>query len=427
MKTAQPILNSTMKASVLLAFFFLSPAFADAWQKPRTVDAKKLAVDVVLVRNVGRLCGIILDQNSAGVSIVVRRDWLKQTHPEFWKTHLVAETEAIESGRDRIKKRIADWREEYRDDDAITIGEFLDANVKLLKLDKPVDVSTFAFTVVNVERDRIGRVYAQTPEENKLAAVAWSEKVEGVENIASRALKRKLKKDKVDVEGYELKLGNEMPPMIESDEKWQARKAIVEFGMLSRIEFQGSGTAFFQRGKTPNAAQAMQGVLNGGGVSGFSQIDKLGKELGLPEFGGQDIERDDNEEIAPMIEAAEQANRRSFSVSILEQGPTVKVKTKLYFKALDTRWYPLTEFSNSERLSDQTKEEIEGVKKGPRVAKMLKTMNLLGAGVDPAIMDKALRSGVATKKALEKSMFELDEYVDRYTFEIDNPPIEAPR
>ena len=127
MKTAHSILNPIIKASVLLAFFFLSPAFADAWQKPKSVDAKKLAVDVVSVRKVGRLCGIILNQNQEGVSIVVRREWLKQTHPEFWKTHLDAESEQIEAGRDRIKKRIADWREEYKGDDAVAIGEFLDA------------------------------------------------------------------------------------------------------------------------------------------------------------------------------------------------------------------------------------------------------------------------------------------------------------
>jgi len=183
---------------------------------------------------------------------------------------------------------------------------------------------------------------------------------------------------------------------------------------------------FFQRGKTPNAAQAMQGLMNGG-FSGFSQIDQLGKELGLPEFRDRGNKADDNANLAPMIKAAEEANRRTFSVSILQQGQTVNVKTKLYFKALDKKWYPLAEYSNSERLSDQNKEEIEHVKQDPQVSKMLKMLNQFGAGVDTSIMDKALRSGVATKKALEKSMEQLDEFVDQYSHEIDNPPIESQR
>ena len=108
----------------------------------------------------------------------------------------------------------------------------------------------------------------------------------------------------------------------------------------------------------------------------------------------------------------------------MEQGQTVKVKTKLYFRALDTRWYPIKEFSNSERLSDQKTEEIEGVKQDPQIAKMLKLMNQLGTGVDASILDQAMRSGVATRKALAKSMSELDEFVDQYSFEIDNPPVQ---
>ena len=422
MKTARITSNPTWKASVLLAFFFVTPSFVDAWQNPKSIDARKLAVDVVSVRKVGRMCGIVLDQDEQSLSIVVRRDWLKESYPEFWQQHLAAETKELESARETIKQRIAEWREEYKGDDAAVVGEFLDNNEKLLELDKPVDVSKLAFTIVNLNRDQVGRVYAQTSDKHQLAGVAWSEKIEGVEHTSARVLQRKLKKNKVDVAGYDLKLGNEIPPMSESDEKWQARKALVEFSLLSRVEFQGTGTMFFQRGKTPTAAQAMQGVLSGGG---FSQIDKLGKELGLPEFQDRGSnKRDDNESIAPMIEAAEKANRRSFSVSILEQGQTVKVKTKLYFRALDTRWYPLKEFSNSERLSDQKMEEIDGVKQDPQVAQMLKMMGQLGAGVDASILDQAMRSGVATKKALAKSMSELDEFVDQYSFEIDNPPVQ---
>ena len=64
------------------------------------------------------------------------------------------------------------------------------------------------------------------------------------------------------------------------------------------------------------------------------------------------------------------------------------------------------------------------MKQDPQVAKMLEMLNQFGAAVDPSIMDQALRSGVATKKALEKSMEQLDELVDEYSHEIDNPPID---
>lgn len=425
MKIALSNSNATWKASVLLAFFVLLPTVASAQQKQKAVDPKRLAVDVVSVHKVGRMYGIVVDQNDQSVSMVVRREWLKQTHPEFFADHLAIESKQLEVGREKIKKRIADWRTEYEGDDALAIGDFLDENVQLLELDKSVDVSGMAFTVVTLDRAQTGRIYAQSEDKHRLAGIAWSEKVANVESTNVRVLERNLKKNKVDIAGYQLKLGNELPAVFESDEKWEARKALIEFGLLERVEFQGTGTMFFQRGKKPNAAQAMKGLLNGGGFSGFSQIDQLGKELGLPEFKDRGNKRNSDINLAPMIEAAEEANRRAFSVSILKQGPTVNVKTQLYFKALDSHWYPLAEYSNSERLSDQNSDEIDHVKQDPQVSKMLEMLNQLGAGVDRSIMDQALRSGVATKKALEKSMEELDKFVDQYAREIDNPPVET--
>jgi len=420
MKIALSNSNATWKASALLAFFVLLPTVASAQQK-KAVDPNRLAVDVVAVHQVGRMYGIIVEQNEQSVSMVVRREWLKQTHPKFFATHLTAESKQIEAGRDKIKKRIAAWRAEYEGDDALAIGDFLDENMQLLELDKPVDVSGMAFTIVTIDREQAGRIYAQTAGKHRIAGIAWSEKVANVESTNLRVLERNLKKNKVDIAGYQLKLGNDLPAVFESDEKWEARKALIEFGLLERVEFQGTGTMFFQRGKTPNAAQAMKGLLNGGGFGGFSQIDQLGKELGLPEFKN----RGNKSDLAPMIEAAEEANRRAFSVSILTQGTTVNVKTQLYFKALDNHWYPLAEYSNSERLADQNSDEIDQVKQDPQVSKMLEMLNQLGAGVDPSIMDQALRSGVATKKAMEKSMEELDKFVDQYAREIDNPPVET--
>ena len=113
MKIALSHSNATWKASVMLAFFVLLPTVASAQQKPKSVDPKRLAVDVVSVHQVGRICGIIVDRNEQSVSMVVRREWLKQTYPEFFASHLAAESQQIEAGRDQIKKRIADWRSDY--------------------------------------------------------------------------------------------------------------------------------------------------------------------------------------------------------------------------------------------------------------------------------------------------------------------------
>ena len=228
------------------------------------------------------------------------------------------------------------------------------------------------------------------------------------------------KRRKFDIAAYELTLGNEMPPMPDSDEEWEARKALVEFSLLSRLEYQGVGEAMIRRGDEADPLQALQGMLQGGG---FSQIDQLGKDLGLPEFKDRRTKARKNAWLTRIIRTAEKEGRRSFSVSRLTQGETVSVTTTLYFKALDSKWYPLKEFKSSQKLRDQTTEEVEQIMQDPQVARVIEMAKQFGAGGQD-LLEKAMRSGVATKKALSKTTSELDEFVESYSYEIDFPPIE---
>ncbi|QEG22385.1 hypothetical protein [Mariniblastus fucicola] len=426
MNAVRSISKASFKASLLLVFFFaLLPPQGFAQQKSQAVDPKRLAVDVVAVHRVGRIHGIVMSQTDQSVLMVVRRDWLQSAHPEFYKQHADSENEIAAEGQQRLLERIKTWRAEYEGDDAEVINEFLDDNIKMLGLDKPADVSSFAFTILKLDREQLGRIYLQDEDRHRLAGIGWSENLKDVETTNAVVLKRKLEQQNVDVESYVLKLGNDMPPMFESDEKWEVRKALVEFALLPRVEYQGTGEMFFRRGANANPAQAIQAMMEGGfgGLGGASNIQQLGRELGLPEFRDRPSSRDKIKWIDPMIKAAEDENRRSFSVSRLTQGETVTVEMTLYYKGRDDRWLPLKKFSNSQRLADQTADEMEVVEQDPQIARVMEMAKQFGLA-DPNLMKKAIRSGVATKKALEDSMSELDEYVERYSFEIDNPPVE---
>ncbi len=404
----------------LLILLATAASETTAQQKRTPVEPKRLAVDVVAVRGLGRLRGIILRQAADSVSIVVRRKWVEKAHPVFWKEYIEVEAKALEASRETLKRRIAQWRAEHDGDDGIVINELLDENEKLLGLDKPIDVSNFKYAIVTVEGDKKGRVYAQTEERHRLAGIGWSENIADVETLTATVLKRRIEKQKIDIPAYELTLGNEMPPMPDSDEEWEARKALVEFSLLSRLEYQGVGEAMIRRGDEADPLQALQGMLQGGG---FSQIDQLGKDLGLPEFKDRRTKAQKNAWLTRIIRTAEKEGRRSFSVSRLTQGETVSVTTTLYFKALDSKWYPLKEFKSSQKLRDQTTEEVEQIMQDPQVARVVEMAKQFGAG-GQGLLEKAMRSGVATKKALSKTTSELDEFVESYSYEIDFPPIE---
>ncbi len=392
-----------------------------AQQNSNSLDPKRLAVDVVSVRGVGRLHGIVLEQDPETLSIVVRRKWLEDKHPDFFKEHLETERKAFTEGREKLKQRIAQWRTERAGQDGKVIADFLNDNEKMLGLDKPLDASQFEFTIVFVDNDAKRNVYVQSKGRHQLVGIGWSEKVDGLESMTATVLKREIQNQKIDIDTYQIKLGNQMPPLLESDEKWAARKALIEFAMLPRLEYQGVGEMFIRRGADANPMQALQGMLQGGG--GFSQIEQLGKELGLPEFKDRRSDSEKNAWLERMIRTAEKEGHRSFSVSKLEQGDTVSVTTTLYFKAFDDEWYPLKEFAASERLRDQNTEDVEQVMQDPQVARVIEMAKQFGVN-NQGMLEKAMRSGVATKKALDKTMSELDQFVESYSFEIDNPPIE---
>ena len=406
--------------SVVATILVCQPSFAK--QNQAGVEPKRLAVDVVSVRGVGRIHGIVLEQNQKAVSIVVRRKWLKETRPDFWKQHQEAEKKQLSAGREKVKLRIEQWRSELEGEEGEAISEFLDDNEKMLGLDKPLDLSQLPFTIVSVDDESKRKVYLQSEDRHRLAGIGWFEKVEGVETMNAKVLKRKLVERKIDIESYQLKLGNQIPPMVESDEKWAARKALIEFALLPRLEYQGIGDSYFRRGANVSPLQALQQMMMQGG-RGFSQLDQLGKELGLPEFQDRRTKSEKQSWLKKMVKTAEKEGRHSFSVSKLIQGNTVSVSTTLYFKAADAMWYPLKEFSSVEKLSDQSSDDVDQLMQDPQVARVAEMAKQFGVGKQ-GLLEEAIRSGVATKKALEKSMSDMDEFVDRYSYELDNPAVE---
>ena len=241
---------------LVLAVFAIAAPDLLAWQQ--RVAPKNLAVDVVAVHGVGRINGIILEQSPKLLKISVGRDWLRTNRPEFWKKHAAIEAQSLQSDREQMLLRMRDWREDLEGDDAAIIGDFLDDNMKLLGLDKPVDMAAFDFTIITLKKSEFGRVYSQSPQRHLLAAIAWSENFENVESTSATVLKRKIEQKKIDVDNYVLTLGDKIPLLLEADDKWEARKAIVEFALLPRLEYQGTGTVFFatRQGRESNAGTA---------------------------------------------------------------------------------------------------------------------------------------------------------------------------
>ena len=406
--------NFISRAVVLLAFTVFVTTEASGQQK--SVPPSRLTVDTVMVKKLGRLHGVVLDEDAKAVSIVVRRAWLEKSFPEFAKEHFATEEKTLAQDREKIKQRLESWRNEYDKDDRRVIDSFVDENLKLLGLDEPGENSRLPFTIVKLDPKLVRQTYRQGQDKHRLASIGWSENIEDVETISVTVLKKKIEKQVGDTKNYVLTLGDKIPIWLESDEDWEVRKSLMEFGLLSRVEFQGSGKLFLRRGLGFGADGAMREMMHGGALF-----------MALPEFQNpiNALNRNDKAWMKPMIEAAKQQKRRCFSVAKLTQGQTVNVEIRIYHQVAGNQWVPLAAFSNSESVAQQSPDDVNDIAQDPNVTSVIKMAIHLGA-VDPSNFQTALKCGAATKKALSKSMGELDEFIKRYSFEIDYPPIEIP-
>ena len=406
---------------IFVLFFSAAMIIASASnaEAQRKVGPDRLAVDVVSVRKLGRLHGILLSQGSQTTKIAVRKAWLASKLPEFSTQHLEKEASLIKEGRQKILQRLDQWKTDRKGDGNEAVIQFVDQNIRTLALDKPFEPDKFTFTVIELDATQVRRVYSQSDERHVIAGIAWQEKLPDVEERSFAFLKREVETRKIDVANYDVNLTEQLPGMLDSDEEWEIRKAIIEFILLPRLEYHGIGTMFYRKSGSANPLAIMQQMMRGGG---FSQLNDLGKDLGLPEFQDRRDDLDDNVWLERMIKTAESEDRRCFSVSSLSQGETVLVETIVYVKAADKKWYPLKRFEAKEKLASQNADAINRIKQDPQVERVLKVAKQMGLN-DENILDKAMRGGAATRKALQDVSSELEAFLEPYSFDVDIPPV----
>ncbi len=412
---------ATHAALFSLVIALLATGSATGQKKP---NPAKTAVDVVSVKGLGKLSGFILSQSNEKLVLAVRRQWLAKTHNDFYKKHLDAEKASSGSISARRRERLEAWKKEKQNLDIDGfLADFIDGALRAEPKDPP-DPTTLDFTIVELGTTQIRKVYAKTENQRQLAGIGWSLKMDSVESLSASALARRLKKRNIDIEHHNVNLADQLPVTLEFDEQWAIRKSLVEFALLPRLEFQGSGSTYFRRGAEVNPLQLIGPMLQGESGFGFGgDVGAMGKELGLPEFKNfPSREEKTTSAIDRMIRTAEKENRSAFSATTLDQGRFVKVTTDLYLKGSDGKWKVFRSFSTSEDPSDQPQEDIDALLDQPqikRIADLSKQFGLGGGGT----MDQAVRNGVATQKALDQVMTKMDRYVDEFSQSVDSPSI----
>ena len=156
--------------------------------------------------------------------------------------------------------------------------------------------------------------------------------------------------------------------------------------------------------------------------SGGGDLQKLGRELGLPEFTNPANNKPKEDWKSKLTKKGDAAGRRSILVKrIVDSGlERVVVEAVFMAKTTDTKWETIFQSKASALYADQTDNDIKALDGDARISSAIATLKSIGLA-DDALIQKALRKGAATQDALQTVSDEVDFILNRNVLNLDRP------
>jgi hypothetical protein len=409
-----------MRCLLLLGFFtgvFTSHRAADA-QTPH-IELKRLCVDCLTLVDGPRLLGAIVDRDAQGtLTVAVQRQWLKQTAPKFYRDHHQREIDAMREGAMRLPKRIRQWKARRANDEALQ--RFLTSELarieKLSKSNGEAGATLDSqFLVITVPPKQVRFVYVQPAGRRKIAAIAWREKLAGVESRSAFDLVRELKAKQADVEDSPIDLSGRFPALPDDDRQWAARQALIEYDYRQRLDFQGTGEVLFRtdnENAVPNLPRLLTEMFR-------SQLDtQLADLLGNGKPGKPAPKR----EFDVAKNTAKQQDVRGFRVTRVVHNLAanrVTVESLFLVRLADGSWETIWQHKQTTDATKNRAELKDRINGDPRVKQALKLIEALAGNAANA--DTALKFAAATMEAQQRADDQFVEFRLRYTKRIDGP------
>ncbi len=398
MQTQRIVRWQWLRVAVILAAFTSTARAAD-----------RLAGDHITLRNGSKLRGVLFEQSDKSVTLLVSAKWLSTTNAKLHQTARPQTVDAHEAGLEQAVQRLkAEPPPAVEAVAAFFKQQLEDAQAELAKAD---DFEP-EFLWLTLPMKDVARVDAATPEHRQLLTWAWAEGLDRAEARSVEELSRDLKARNVSPIGWPLPFVERLPAREQTDNEWAARRALVEYALGSRLDFQGTGDVLARTGKE---AQADAGPL---------LVELLRQQL-QSQFGDLLGERPakngrDNaakaESLAKAIQTADTEKRNGFRVTRLDLAIELQqatVTTQFVARLADGSWR--TVFQHTERAdAKQARPDIEKrIQDDPQVKKVLDLTRQLGVAGDGQIQ-QAIRFGAATMTAQQTCDREFAAFRDVY-------------
>ncbi len=425
---------------VILAIIGLTTS--SAAQRPSS-PRKLLGVDEITLTSGKKLYGVVMDRHpDGGLTLVVERKWFGKTYPKLYKEHLAREIQSFEKSRTEALNKLDRWEKERSND--VDLIEFIkEEKARITKQHENTESKNIAkqpFTVISYLASDIREVFIQPAERRHIVGCAWKHKLDRVTHRTTAALARDLKKRGVDIATEKVDLSDQVASSTtQSENQWNARVALFEYVLRKKLDYQGTGSNLIRivENNPANAQDLLGQFLSGelnlgalegglGDLSGRGLVDELLKELNLDNRS----DRDRSNQTAwwnATTEAAERDGFRGVRVTRVAQSfgsPIAKVETIFFAKMAPGKWKQIAMFSATANGNQQSPEDIERIKADPQVQKVLGVVRGLGLGLDGnSVLETAIRQGAATEKAMQECEQKFLKFVDRYTVNMDSPPL----
>jgi hypothetical protein len=437
-------------AVVLAAVVLLAIERPGLAQTLRRRDLERLGVDAVDVQSGPRLRGAILERNADGnVTMAVRRAWLKSEAPRYYAEVVAAGDEDPRVGLARLSERLLSWLDEL---EAANAGDWDGRDRLILFLrkelerveqeladaaagaDAPADrpaapdepaqepapehgpAAESEFVRVTIPAERIRRAFQQPIERRRVAAVAWRERLDGVESRPVAELSRALAERGIDPAKETPDLSDRLPPAPDTDRQWVSRRALVEYEFGRRLEFQGTGEFVVptpREGAAADVPGLMLGLLR-------EQLNReLGDLLDEPVPGLTPAKQPGWHETA--TKAAEQAGIAGVRVTRVAgdlRTGRATVESRFLARMPDGRWE--TVWLDHEAADAAANQELEArIRQDPQFQQIERLTGLLGGVAGEDEIRKAVRFGAATMEAQQAVEGRWWEFRERVTKRLD--------
>lgn len=413
--------------SLGLCVFLVFTSFANAEITPR--EAQRFGVDIALLKGGVELRGAVLSRDAKELRMAVQRSWLTAKHPEILKQIDDEAGEQQAASREELRERIETWKT----DRAAEVRLVAVLNRELAKLGKavnPAAVVDSQFVVVITPADRVRRVFSAPEVSRQVAMVAWSERMERVEDTVLTTLKPAVVKQNPQWQATKVDLSDRLPTgQPQTADEWAARQAIFEYEYGDRLDFQGTGNMVVRVGE--GVAQPDLAALLAQTATETLQGQLEGLDLGGLNLGGLNLNPPGNKPAqadwqSTAIAEAKQLDRRGFRVTRIPKitgGGPATVSTSFFVRMSDGHYRMLWTNETTTDPATIKDEAIKRLEQDPQVQEVLKVASALSLGQDAAT---AVRFGAAVQSSLDTSETRFFEFRQQYNDKLDGPPLVVP-